>query len=154
MSSSASPTRVARAAALVALLLGALAYLARPTDPAVVAWLDRAGAHHLAGLARALRHAVHAHVHLPTWLRGSASDAAYAFALGALLADAPRSIVALGFAVVLGHELAQGLGLAAGTFDPADLAVLSLSFLLAQVLFRPALLDALRSFLRAKRISS
>jgi hypothetical protein len=154
MSSSASPSRVARAAALVALLLGALAYLARPTDSAAVAWLDRAGAHHLAELARALRHAVYAHVQLPTWLRGSASDAAYAFALGALLADAPRSIVALGVAVVLGHELAQGLGLAAGTFDLADLAVLSLSFLLAQVLFRPALLTALRSAFRAKRISS
>lgn len=149
-SSTASRTRIARVAALGALLIGALSYLARPTDPAIVGWFDRAGLGHLAGIARIARHAVYAHVHLPTWFRGSASDAAYAFALGALLADAPKAIVALGMVVVLGHEVAQGLGFASGTFDPRDLAVLFLSFVVAQVIFRPALLSALR----AKRISS
>ena len=150
MSSSTARSRVARGAALAALLLGAVSYLARPTDPAIVGWLDRVHLGPLAALARVARHAVYAHVHLPSWFRGSASDAAYAFALGALLADAPKGIVALGMAVVLGHEIAQGPGLAAGTFDPRDLVVLFLSFLVAQVIFRPALLSALR----AKRISS
>lgn len=119
------------------MLLGALLYLARPTDPAVFGWLDRAGVHPLAQLARAARHAVYAHVQLPAWFRGSASDAAYAFALGALLADAPWAIVGLGLVVVLGHETAQGLGLAAGTFDARDLLVLFVSFVVAQVAFRP-----------------
>ncbi|MDB4936524.1 MAG: hypothetical protein JWP87_3496 [Labilithrix sp.] len=130
--------------------MGAVLYLARPTDPAVFGWLDRAGLHPLAQLARALRHAVYAHVHLPGWFRGSASDVAYAFALGALLADAPSLIVALGMFVVLGHEIAQGLGLAAGTFDVRDLVVLFVSFVVAQVAFRPLGLSGLRS----RRISS
>jgi hypothetical protein len=129
----------------VALLLGALLYLVRPTDPAFFGWLDRARLHPLAQLARAARHAAYAHVHLPAWFRGSASDAAYAFALGALLADAPFAIVALGLVVVLGHETAQGLGLAAGTFDARDLVVLFASFVIAQVAFRPLGLPRLRS---------
>jgi hypothetical protein len=145
--SRASRTRFARATAAVALLVGATLYLARPSDPAVFGWLDRAGLHPLAQLARAARHAVHAHVDLPAWFRGSASDAAYALALGALLADAPLAIVLLGLCVVLGHEIAQGLGLAAGTFDTGDLAVLFLSYVAAQVAFRPTL-----SLLAAKRI--
>ena len=70
-------------------------------------------------------------------------------ARAALLADAPLALVALGLCVALGHEVAQGLGLVAGTFDPRDLAVLFLSFVVAQVAFRPAL-----STLRTKRISS
>jgi hypothetical protein len=135
---------------VAALLFGGLLYLARPTDPAVFGWLDRAGLHPLAQLARALRHAVYAHVHLPAWFRGSASDVAYAFALGALLADAPWLIVALGMIVVLGHEIAQGLGLAAGTFDARDLLVLFVSFVVAQVAFRPLGPSGLRS----RRISS
>lgn len=149
MARGASRSRLARATGAVALLLGGLLYLARPTDPAVFGWLDRVGAHPLAQLARALRHAVYAHVHLPAWFRGSASDVAYAFALGALLADAPAAIVALGVVVVLGHEVAQGLGLVAGTFDPGDLIVLFVSFVVAQVAFRP-----LAPSFRSTRISS
>jgi len=140
-------------AAGVALALGALLYFVRPTDPAVFGWLDRAGLHPLAQIARALRHAAYAHVHLPAWFRGSASDFAYAFALGALLADAPWLIVAIGMMVVLGHEVAQGLGFAAGTFDPRDLAVLFFSFTFAQIIFRPEALSRLVS-LRSKRIPS
>ncbi len=143
-------TRLARASGAVALLAGGLLYLARPTDPAVFGWFDRAGLHALAHLARALRHGVYAHVHLPAWFRGSASDVAYAFALGALLADAPASLVALGMAVVLGHEVAQGLGLVAGTFDVADLALLFVSFVVAQVAFRP--LPSRSPSLRSTRI--
>jgi hypothetical protein len=145
----ASRIRIARATGLLALLAGALLYLARPTDPAVFGWLDRAGLASLAQLARALRHAVYAHVHLPAWFRGSASDVAYAFALGALLADAPAAIVALGMFVVLGHEVAQGLGLVAGTFDPSDLLLLFVSFAIAQVALRPRFPS-----LRSTRISS
>ena len=129
--------RLARATGVLALFAGGLLYLARPTDPAVFGWLDRSGLHVLAHLARALRHSVYAHVHLPAWFRGSASDVAYAFALGALLADAPITIVALGMVIVLGHEIAQGLGLAAGTFDPRDLVLLFVSFAFAQVALRP-----------------
>lgn len=135
----------ARAAGAVALLVGALLYLARPTDPAFFGWLDCAGLAPLAQLARAVRESCYAYVHLPAWFRGSASDTAYAFALGALLADAPWAIVALGLVVVLGHETAQGLGLAAGTFDPGDLVVLFVSFVIAQVAFRPLGLPKLRS---------
>ena len=140
----------ARAAGATALLIGGLLYLARPTDPAVFGWFDRAGLRSVAQVARALRHVVYAHVHLPAWFRGSASDIAYAFALGALLADAPWTIAALGLVVVLGHEIAQGLGLAAGTFDSHDLIVLFVSFVGAQVAFRPLGLSGLRS----RRISS
>jgi len=147
--------RLARASGVLALLVGGLLYLARPTDPAVFGWLDRAGLRTLAQLARALRHAVYAHVNLPAWFRGSASDVAYAFALGALLADAPKAIVALGLIVVLGHEVAQGLGLAAGTFDPSDLLLLFVSFVIAQVAFRRLGLTKLRvPSLRSRRISS
>ena len=145
----ASRPRLARATAGVALFFGAILYLARFTDPAFFGWLDRAGLHPLAQLARAARHVVYANVHLPAWFRGSASDAAYALALGALLADAPLAIVLLGLVVVLGHEVAQGLGLVAGTFDPRDLAVLFFSFVFAQVAFRPALFAT-----ATKRISS
>jgi hypothetical protein len=120
------------------LLFGAVLYLARPTDPAVVGWFDRAGLGPIGQLARALRHAVYSHVHLPAWFRGSASDIAYAFALGALLADAPWAIIGLGMIVVLGHEVGQGLGLVAGTFDPRDLFVLFASFVIALFTFRPA----------------
>lgn len=94
-------------------------------------------------------------MHLPAWFRGSASDVAYAFALGALLADAPAAIVALGMIVVLGHEVAQGLGLVAGTFDPSDLLLLFVSFVIAQVVFRRLGLASLRfPSLRSRRISS
>jgi hypothetical protein len=149
----ASRSWLARTAAVVALFFGGLLYLARPTDPAVFGWLDRVQLAGLAQTARALRHAVYAHVNLPGWFRGSASDFAYAFALGALLADAPRVIVALGIVVVLGHEIAQGLGLAAGTFDASDLVVLFLSFLLAQLAFRRIALTP-RRMPRSPRTSS
>lgn len=154
--SSSPRSRFARATGAAALFVGGILYLARPTDPAAFGWLDRAGLHTLSQLASATRHAVYANVHLPAWFRGSASDAAYAIALGALLADAPLAIVALGLAVVLGHEVAQGLGLAAGTFDPADLAVLFFSFVLAVFAFRPAPRHPARalSVQSTKRISS
>jgi hypothetical protein len=120
----------------VVLAVGALLYLARPVDPAAIGWIDHAGFATIAGAARGLRALVWAHVDLPAWFRGSASDAAFAFALGAILADAPLVLVGVGAAVVLGHEIAQGLGLAAGTFDLRDLFVLALSYSIAQIIFR------------------
>jgi hypothetical protein len=119
------------------LLLGGLLYLARPTDPVALGWLDRAGLEGLAGGIRLARESVSLHVQLPAWFRGSASDFAYAFSLGVLLANAPRRVLALALIVVLGHEIAQGLGIVAGTFDVADLAVLCGAFALALFLFRP-----------------
>ena len=145
MTRAAPRVRTAQASGALALLLGALLYLVRPADPAFFGWLERAGMHPLAQLARAARHAAYAHVHFPGWFRGSASDATYAFALGALLADAPWAIALLGLVVVLGHETAQGLGLAAGTFDTRDLVVLFVSFVIAQVAFRPLRPSKLRS---------
>ena len=150
MSGVVARARFARPAAALALLVGGLLYLVRPTDPAIVGWFDRAGLGSLARLARSLRHVLYGHVQLPAWFRGSASDIAYAFALGAILADAPRAIVALGLAVVLGHEIAQGLGFAAGTFDPRDLLVHFVSFVIAWMTFRPSALFVPRT----PRISS
>jgi hypothetical protein len=137
MTSVTARSRLAIGSACLALTGGALLYLTRQTDPAAVVWLDRAGLGAVAVLVRGARHVVHTNVHLPAWLRGSASDATFGFALGALLADAPRAIIALGLLVVLGHELAQGLGLAAGTFDVLDLVVLFASFVIASMTFRP-----------------
>ena len=123
--------------AAAVLLTGALAYFARPIDPVAIAWVEHAGLESLArGLHRAREH-VYAHVHLPGWFRGAASDFAYAFSLGVLLGNAPRGVIAVGLVVVLSHEIAQGLGLVAGTFDVVDLVVLCVGFGLALFLFRP-----------------
>lgn len=124
------------ATSAVTLLVGALLYLARKTEPAVLAWLDHVGLERVATVLRAARAIVRAHIHLPAWFLGSASDAAWAFALGVILADASPALVTCGFAVALGHEIGQGLGVFAGTFDPFDLAVLAASFVLALALFR------------------
>ena len=125
------------ALAAVVLLVGSLLYLARPTDPAAVAWLDRVGLGLVAGAVRTTRHFVYEHVPLPGWLRGSVSDFTYAFAIGIIFGNGSRWMVALGFAIALGHEVAQGLGLVGGTFDAVDLGVLSAAFALAVLLFRP-----------------
>ncbi|HSO33994.1 MAG TPA: hypothetical protein VLT33_15780 [Labilithrix sp.] len=123
--------------AAAVLLVGSLLYLARPTDPVAVAWLDRIGLTLLASAVRATRQLVYLHVPLPAWLRGSVSDFSYAFAVGLVFASGSRRIIAVGFLVALGHEIAQGLGLTSGTFDVIDLAVLSGAFALALALFRP-----------------
>jgi hypothetical protein len=75
-------------------------------------------------------------VSLPAWIRGSASDAAYAFSIGAVFADSRGATLAMAFVVALGHEVAQGLGLASGTFDVFDLVVLFAFFAFALFLFR------------------
>ena len=110
------------------LFVGALLYLARPTDPAAVRWLEALGipCHGL----RAVRAAVFARIHPPAWVRGSASDFAYAFALGTWLVDARAFIAVLGGIVVVGHELLQAIGLVGGTFDMVDLVVLFVGFVL------------------------
>jgi hypothetical protein len=122
------------AVAACALLGGALVYLTRPVDPVAVAWLDGFGLHGVAALFREARAMVHASVTLPSWLRGSASDFAWAFALGIVLGRAPPRVRALGLALALAHEVAQLLRLVPGTFDPIDLAVLFCAFLLGQIL--------------------
>lgn len=116
---------------------GGLLYLARPTDPLAVTWLERSGLGSLAGAVRAARQLVYVHLPLPGWLRGSVSDFAYAFAIGILFGNGSPRMVALGFGLALAHEVAQGLGLASGTFDVIDLTVLAGAFLLALALFRP-----------------
>ena len=124
-------------AAGAALALGALSYLTRASDPAVVGWAERAGLGGVATIARGWRLAVHGAFTLPSWLSGSVADVAYAFALGALFADARPGLVLLALAAALAHEIAQGVHLVAGTFDPRDLVVLVVSFVLALSLFRP-----------------
>jgi len=126
------------------LLAGALVYLARPTDPAVFAWLDGVGLTVIADSLRAARASVHANVALPLMVRSFFSDAAWAFSLGTILADAPKALVAAGAAVAVGHEIAQGLGIVRGTFDVFDLVVLAVAFVVAVSLFRkPARLPLL-----------
>ncbi len=127
-------TRYALAATV--LLVGSLLYLARPADPAAVAWLERAGLGFFAAAVRATRQVVYAHVPLPPWLRGSASDAAYAFAVGLVFGGSSPRMFGLGFMLALAHEVAQGLGWTSGTFDVVDLAVLAAAYLLAVWLFR------------------
>jgi hypothetical protein len=119
------------------LLAGAVAYLARPTDPAAFAWLDGVGLTSIADSLRGLRAFVHANAHLPVVVRSFFSDAAWAFSLGVILADAPKALLAAGAVVALGHEIAQGLGVVPGTFDVLDLFVLATAFIAAVVLFRP-----------------
>lgn len=128
-------TRYGLAAAV--LLLGSLAYLARPTDPAAVAWLSHAGLGRLADAIHATRQCVYAHAPLPSWFRGSISDFSYAFAVGLVFGSGSRWMLALGFVLALAHEIAQGLGLTAGTFDVVDLTVLAAAYVLAVWLFRP-----------------
>jgi hypothetical protein len=130
-----APARFAVAALVLA--LGGLFYLMRPTDPAAVRWLEHAGLGGLARAVHAVRAAVYHRVPLPGWVRGSFADGCYAFAVGAVFADGARAMLALGLAVALAHEVAQGLGLAAGTFDVADLVVLAVVYVLAVRLFRP-----------------
>ena len=67
---------------------------------------------------------------------GSASDAAFGFALGAALARASRGFVAAGVFLVVSHELGQDLRLVAGTFDLLDLVALVASYLTALACFR------------------
>jgi len=127
-------TRYALAAGV--LLVGSLLYLARPADPAAVAWLRRADLGFLAAAVRATRQVVYAHVPLPPWLRGSVSDAAYALAVGLVFGGGSRRMLGLGFVLALAHEGAQGLGWTSGTFDVVDLGVLAAAYLLAVWLFR------------------
>lgn len=123
--------------AVAVLAAGAALYLTRANDPVVVEWLDDVGLPSVAGSLRVARVFVHAHVSVPSAVRSFFSDAAWAFAFGTILADAPRAILALGSVVLVGHELAQGLGLVAGTFDLVDLVVLGGGFVTAVALFRP-----------------
>jgi hypothetical protein len=132
----ANPKRRHVAAAIASLALGTLVYLARPSDPVAIGWAHDLG---FEALARATQHArqlVSASIHLPAWFRGSASDAAFGFALGSAMARASRGFVVAGMFVVVGHELGQGLKIFAGTFDPIDLVALVTSYLIALASFR------------------
>jgi hypothetical protein len=131
------PERARFALAAAVLLAGGLLYLVRPTDPAAVRWLEQAHLGFLADAVRATRAFVYARAPLPGWLRGSASDFAYAFAIGIVFGNGSRRMVALGVAVALAHEMAQGLGVVGGTFDVVDLGVLTAAYALAILLFRP-----------------
>ncbi len=119
------------------LLVGSVLYLARPTDPAAVAWLRGSHLGFLADAVHATRRFVYAHVPLPPRLRGSISDFSYAFAVGIVFGSGSRRMLALGFLLALAHEIAQFLGWTAGTFDVLDLAVLAAAYVLAVWLFRP-----------------
>ncbi len=123
-------------AAILALAVGTVPYFLRATEPAALRWADDAGLVRLAALVRTSRHAARTLVHAPAWLLGSLSDAAWAFALGAFLSDAPPAVLTVGFALAIGHELGQGAGLFSGTFDPIDLVVLSISYAAALAAFR------------------
>jgi hypothetical protein len=131
-----NPMRGHIVAAIASLAFGAVVYLARPSDPVAIGWAHDVGFETLARATEHTRHFVSSSVHLPAWFRGSASDAAFGFALGASMARASRALVVAGMFVVVGHELGQGLKLFAGTFDPLDLVVLVTSYLIALASFR------------------
>ncbi|MDB4942865.1 MAG: hypothetical protein JWP97_2399, partial [Labilithrix sp.] len=120
-----------------ALLVGGLLYLGGPRDPAAVSWAAHAGLVGFAHGVTELRHAVFAAVAAPAWLRGSASDLAYAFALGAIFSGTGARMLAAGLAFALAHEAGQAAGVFEGTFDVVDLCVLTAGFLGAAFLFRP-----------------
>jgi len=122
-------------AALV-FLAGALVYLTRSRDAVIVDWIDRTGAHSIASWLVRERIMIHHSLPLPGWFNGAAADAAYSFALGCVVARASRLVRGCGLLVAVGHEVAQGMDLVPGTFDPADLVVLALTFVLALRLFR------------------
>lgn len=120
--------------ALGVLLVGALSYFARSTDPEMFRWLDAAGAGAVSRALHAARVAGSSVVHLPGWLLGAFADFTYAFALGAWFSRASFRTRSLAFVVAVGHELLQGARIVPGTFDPWDVVVLTIAFLLASAL--------------------
>lgn len=118
-----------RAASVSAVLLAsALFYFVRPVDSVAVSWAEHAGLHRLAELAHDLRAIAWSHAPIPGWFRGSASDFGYALALGLVFRGANNSMLVFGLIAALGHELGQGLGWFAGTFDVMDLVVLMIGY--------------------------
>ena len=124
-------------AASAVLFIGALFYFVRPTDPVAVSWAEHAGLPGLAHLAHDLRALAWAHAPVPGWLRGSASDFAYALAMGIVFTGASRPMLLVGLVAALGHELGQGLGWFTGTFDVMDLIVLAIGYAIGVVAFSP-----------------
>jgi hypothetical protein len=123
--------------------IGALTYLARGGD------LPRGARFFPAPLLGVIRPPlVAAAAHVPRIVTDTLPDAAWAFAVGSLLAvlwpvdGAPRSYriawLAAGALLAAGWELAQGLHLVPGTFDVADLAASALAYLAALVTFPSA----------------
>ena len=117
-------------AALAVLLIGALFYFVRPTDPVAISWAEHAGLPGVAHLAHDLRAFAWSHAPVPGWLRGSASDFAYALALGILFTGASKRMLFVGLVAALAHELGQGLGWFTGTFDVTDVIVLTIGYAL------------------------
>ena len=70
----------------------------------------------------------------PAWLLGSGPDAAWSYALGALLSacvvGSPRASWwrAAGFLLAVGYELGQGAGVLRGTFDALDLGAIVVGY--------------------------
>ncbi len=124
--------------ALGILLVGALSYFARGTDPEIFRWLDAAGVRAVSRALHDARVACSSAVHLPPWFLGAFADFAYAFALGAWFSRSSFRTRSLAFAFALGHELGQGAGLVPGTFDPWDVLTLAIAFLLASALLSRA----------------
>jgi hypothetical protein len=114
---------VARWAAYVALplVVGASVYFVRGPGASLVHWRR---------------------AHLARMVVGTLPDAAWAFALGATLcllwrtdSRSGRSAwMAIGGALAVGYEAAQGLGLVPGTFDPLDLFASAAAYVAALLL--------------------
>jgi len=119
--------------ALGVLLIGALSYFARTTDPEMFRWLDTIGAGAVSRALSATRIACSSSVHVPSWFLGGFADFTYAFALGAWFSRSSFRTRSLAFVFAVGHELLQGARIVPGTFDPWDVVVLTLGFLLASV---------------------
>lgn len=125
---------------VVALALGALIYARYRSEIAAEGWLRDAG---LGALPRALRQASRALPALPRRLVEILPDGLFAFAASGLLAALwwePRRArtiaVVVGALFATAYEIAQGLGLAPGTFDVADVVAALLGSSLAWLLVR------------------
>ncbi len=120
------------------LAAGASLYLFRADDTRLVPLLRRGGLPTLADGLHALRCALHASVQLPAPVLGSGADLAFGLALGMVLVDAGAAIQVAGAVLVAAVELLQLPAFAAvlpGTFDPLDLVVSSLGYVLGLSLF-------------------
>jgi hypothetical protein len=118
------------------LALGALAYVLWPRGIAAEALAARLGAP-----------ALHAFLpRPPAWLLGHASDALWAYAMGAFVTvlwrdgspAARRTWTGVAYAAVVLAEVAQRFGWLPGTFDPLDLLVASVAFGLAVLVTSPS----------------
>jgi hypothetical protein len=116
--------------------LGGALYLSfRNDDIALFRWVEALGLGHALDAARTVTRRLLPW--LPRVVLGSAPDMAWAWAFGAALAMvwraepatiAARAWLGAGFAIAVGIEVGQGLGIVPGVFDPVDLVAIGVGY--------------------------